>query len=385
MSDPDRVVVRCPSCSQKYRVSRASVGQRGRCKSCHAVFVIAAHEAVDDDTIMGWITDEDPSSQSVMGSTGMFEAGVGGRVASRANGGEAARTAAAETAGLGVRLKRIDGDGAHFEFPAAALELDALRNAFPRKCVGCGVRTGLHVHLIYWPERMTAHDASHWATRMAARAGKLDAFVHPATRDLLAQLPRTRHAAKPFTLPFPAFACEHCDVARHVITHVVTRGQEELCRLTLVFLPVAVSFFRNAGGRDTPEYRRLVDERNRRHDAWQALDAETRQRLTLWFQPEAGERFVAFFGDPELAACESGKAGLVLTTRRLVFKRYAAQRAYPLDQPGRVEVVEKGGRSMVHLYEEGQPPAAIALDHPTAEKLLSGLRKVNCQWTLGGR
>ena len=73
----EQVVVRCPQCAQKYRVPLASVGHHGHCKLCHTRFRIAAGPKIDDDTIFAWISEDDPSSGSVAGSTGIFSKPLG--------------------------------------------------------------------------------------------------------------------------------------------------------------------------------------------------------------------------------------------------------------------------------------------------------------------
>ncbi|MCH7812626.1 MAG: hypothetical protein IID40_01265 [Planctomycetes bacterium] len=55
-----RVVV-CPNCMQKYRVPAERMGSRAVCKTCGERFKIASPEPLDDDTVFGWITGDDPS------------------------------------------------------------------------------------------------------------------------------------------------------------------------------------------------------------------------------------------------------------------------------------------------------------------------------------
>ncbi len=147
---------------------------------------------------------------------------------------------------------------------------------------------------------------------------------------------------------------------------------------------MAVHFFRNTGGRDRPEYHQLIEARDNQHDAWRALNAELRQRLSKWFEPRAGERFVGYYPDAEFSASEAGIAGLVLTDRRLVYKKYAANREYPLADPGRLEVATAGPHATVRIFEEGQRPALAKLDADAGRDLPAALRTLRCDWTILG-
>lgn len=375
----EEVVVRCPSCSQKYRVPRASVGHHGRCKKCQTRFRIVDQADIDEDTVCAWITNENPSSASVMGSTGIFH---GSPEPQNMDSSEPARAAEGAAHGPMVKLIRVDSEGAHFEFPTAALAGETLRNAFPRKCVGCGTRSDLIVHLVYWRDRMSPHEALTWQARQDSPAGKLVAFSHANEPALLKQLPAARGLPLPFSLPFPLFSCEFCRPSREVRGRVASHEGREVCRLAITSLSIAVDFFRDNGGRHTVEYHRLIEERDQHVDAWRGLDGRIRHRIAQWFSPVEGEQFVGFFRDAEFAPLEAGASGMVLTNRRLIFKKYAACREYPLHTSGRIEIIPKGGQTTVHIYERGERPAVLRLEPTAAEDLAGNLRRLHCRWTV---
>lgn len=381
----EQVVVRCPSCAQKYRVPAASVGHRAHCKRCDTRFRIASAEQVDDDTIFAWITSEDPSSGSVMGSTGMFHPAESRPHDEPAPGDSPHRHAANAPGAVPVKLARIDTDGAHFEFPAGALVGDGLRNSFPRKCVGCGARTDLQVHLIYWRDRMPTSDAMSWQARQDTSMGRLIGFEHPSSERLLQELPHARSLPHPFNLPFPLFVCEHCRASREVRGRVMTQDDRDICQLALLSLAIAVDFFRDNGGRHTPEYHRLIEERDAHPDAWRALEGRVRQRIAQWFTPREDERFLGFFRDAEFSVLEAGGSGMVLTNRRLVYKKYAAFREYALESTGRIEITPRGGQAAIHIYDRGERPAIVKLEPPAAEDLAGQLRRLHCKWVVVSR
>ena len=56
---------------------------------------------------------------------------------------------------------------------------------------------------------------------------RLEALSTVSEGAFLKQLPRTRHTANLFSLPFPVFACPYCRVTREVQAHAVTRGGDK--------------------------------------------------------------------------------------------------------------------------------------------------------------
>ncbi len=370
----ESLVVRCPQCSQKYRVTLQSVGHRARCKRCGCLFSIMNEQPVDDDTICGWITDDDPGSASVMGSTGIFpESNL-----LDANGVEKH----ADNRPRVVRLRKINAQGAYFEFPAKFLADTRLRNSFSRRCVECGARGDLRIHLIHWPERLITEEGAGWNDRTDQAIGKLSDYRHPNDSRLLEQLPKTRHNVHPFNLPFPIFCCDFCQPSKSIQPHIIVRGSIPYCRLIISSLDTAERFFRHNGGRESEAYRHLVAERDKRKDEWLKLEPLVRSRISKWYVPKNGEHFVHYFRDCEYANLETGKAGLLLTDRRLVLKKYTACYDYPLDEDGRLELVWKGDKATVHIYERGCPPAILKLTRLVVDELVKYLQKLHCRWAV---
>jgi hypothetical protein len=375
----DQVVVRCPVCSLKYRIDPVHVGRRARCKQCQAVFRIESEQPLNDDTIVAWITNDDPSSQSVQGGTGIFDQTDAGQT----HAGEPVPGAEVEGAGEPrVRLRKLNSTGAVFEFSAAALRSDDVRNAMPRACVGCARREELHVHLVHWPEEMISDERDRWAELVDRPIGHLDRYKHGGDRDLLLELPESRHKREPYTRPFPVFACEACRVSKSLQTRVVSRPQGVVCRLLLRSLEAAVEFFRNNGGEGTTAFQRLVALSEHRRDAWHQLESSVRRRIASWYVPENAERFVLYVPPALLPIAEHGTAGLIVTTRRLVLKTRGEPRSFSLQERGRLELTKKDDNAIAHIYGASAPPTAFRLDWLDADTLIDAVKKLHAPWTL---
>jgi hypothetical protein len=378
----EQLVVHCLSCSQKYRVVPAAVGRKVRCAKCQAEFIISIDKPTDEDTILGWISEDSPLAQSAKAST----VPPGSQPSQTGHSEHISKHPVASAAPMPaeqvVHLAGVRDDGAHFEFPAAALAREDLRNSFPRKCVGCSVRTGLRVHLLYWPERMIGQDRARWKERVDTVVSDLEMLAGASDAGWLAKLPRARHVDMPFDLPFPLFGCGQCKVSKEVETHVTGKAPREICQLRIASLSVAVSFLRNNGGRGSHAYQRLIEERDRRHDPWRELDPQIRQGIAQWFAPQQGERFVRFFHDEEFSPLQANVAGAVLTDRRLLFKLHAECEGYPLRGDGRIEIMRKGSLAIAHIYLQGQRPAVLKLGLFQVDELLKNLKELHCRWSV---
>lgn len=365
----ESAVVRCPACMQKYRMAAHYLGRRARCRKCGALFVIDTDQPIDDDTIMGWITDEDPSSESVMGGTGIFHGPVGNDEVN-----------ADQVSNRLVRLRKINKHGAYFEFPDYALGNEQLRNSMPRKCVGCCVREDLQVHLIHWSERLFSDGRTHWKDLTDTTIGRLDEYVPDLRTSILHKLPQTKHTSDVFCLPFPVFACPRCTVSEHLEPHVLTKRRRYVCQIRLTNLSVAVSFFRNNGGRESWAYRVLSEERDKTRDAWEQLDPPVRNRIAQWYEPSNGEHFLRFFRDDDFAVSECGMSGLCLTDQRIICKKYTFCQDYPLEEDGRLELIWHGDKAVVHIFERGHKPGSVKLNRLAVDELTAYLKQLNCAW-----
>lgn len=246
----DNMVVECPSCSHKYRVSISAAGRRARCAKCNTSFVIPPPTSCDEDTILSWIAEAADASSAPKPVT--------------AQPAQPAKKAPLPITpnedGPRVQLLRIDSDGAHFEFPVASLSIEALRLSLPHHCVGCQARQPLNVHLLCWPDRMTG--SSRWDELQNTPLADWQELKRSANPQWLDELVPAWQSPPPFDLPFPFLVCPNCTAAAELQTAVTARDTIEWCIVTVRNLTTALEFYQNNGGRHNLEYYRLLEARD---------------------------------------------------------------------------------------------------------------------------
>jgi len=401
----EKLIVRCPSCNAAYRVPPEGVGRKARCPKCKTKFVVALSKDQSDELpLTGSVAEPEEDARSASGTfAGISPADSFVAKALRGEEPDQPVSAAGSTGakkapdtpqpmpeaepsepGARIILERIDEMGAYFEFATEQLRDANLRASFPRRCVACGCREPLNIHLVVFTDRLPARDAFRAKELEVRDFGQLgDYGGADGGADLIEQLPTLPHLPEPFNLPFPYFVCDRCSAIGEVNTHVLRHGRVEFCQINIANLRTASEVYSNNGGGGTDNYRKLLKAADQqRHDRWRGLPLTVRNRIRQWFQPRRGERFVDYFPDEDFSKSEAGLAGLVLTNRRLIYKKYAAQREYSIGVPGEVRLIGQGKLARVEVIEKGKRPAVVNLDASAAETLLDRLKAVNSRLTV---
>jgi predicted Zn finger-like uncharacterized protein len=376
----DTVVAVCPSCSQKYRVSQSKVGERARCRKCGQIFKLLEEPPIDDETIFGWVTEDDPGSNSVLGGTGIFGHSFNESTQVPAQNRWVHPPPPDRPR---VEFEQLANDGAYFVFPRDSLHDRALRCSFPHRCAQCLGREALELHYVIWVEKVPARDA--------ALINEADTREHRPLKKLFEQyelnwfnhLPPLPTMPPLYREPFPFAICPQCSVPGAVRGRVFEDGGEEWCRLIIAHPTIAVEFYRNNGGRGTPGYQKLlVASRQRRDNQWKSLAAGVRIRIGEWFTKRSEERFLGYFGDRDFDRTERGTAGIVLTDRRLVYKKYAALREYPLDQPGTLDIEASRVMATIEIIQDGQTASMLTTSPLAASSLARTLTGLHKHWDI---
>ena len=379
------IVVSCPNCAQKYRVPPDRIGLKAKCR-CGTRFTLSTDQPIDDETVFGWVMEEaDPASGSVMGSTGIVESPVAPQPprSSRPQQDHLSAPQVIDQTRLELRLERLDELGAHFEFPVSKLEEDTFRMSFPKQCVCCNGQRSLDAYLIVWVDRLRGDERQRLHDGHYREVGRLQEIVSYDKKNWYDDLPATSALPEPYSKPFPFYACSTCAVGDEVSTAVVNVGGQDICRLNIANLEVAAKFFRNNGGRKDPSFEKLVREyEKQKKDRWRSLPTAIRRHIQQWHEMNEGETFQAYFPDADFTPAEAGKAGLVLTDRRLTYHKYTSSREYDLAEAAKVFVQPDPETKLmnVRFVQKGKKDALAHLQPDLVAQLLEQIKTQGKHW-----
>lgn len=402
----EHVLVICPGCNLKFKVPVHLIGKRARCNDCQTIFVLEAPAEMLEDTVAEWLFDAavppkpmdsaPTASQAPAGKTAVQSPTAPGtprpqpvpvgKVAPANPAGAtkppAAPAVSAPSASKAlelVRLERIDEMGAYFEFPADRLPDSQLRSSMPRKCLGCGSNARLRVHLLVWTDRLPARDQLRVQDAENQSAGMLAQYEGQTVEEFLGRLPQVKALGMPYCLPFPYYVCPDCSTIGEILTHVLAHGQREYCQVMIANLEVAAEFLANNGGADSEDYQMVLESWQRqKEDPWRTLALGTRNRLSNWFEKHSGERFVEYFPDAEFSKAELGNAGIILTNRRAIYRKYSAKREFEMSKATNLRCTSSDTKWQMEISQTGTRPAVFQLSPQQADRFIKKCRGL---WT----
>ena len=378
----ENVQIVCPECGVAFGVSTFDIGKKGRCNHCGDVFVIqpgvqkeSPEHDINEDTVFDWLCQD-------------LGAGVGiaspsrGKAKSRATAksavaGKSAKGAAG-TQDQGdqlypVRLDHIDDMGAFFVFDSRLLNDTNFRYSFPRCCILCGDKKHLSVYLVFWSSKLGS------VARLPAEAGQsqvameLDNHAELQGAEFLDVLGQAQNVPEPYCLPFPYYICHNCSPVGAMITdvHRAINGSGERCEVGIHALEQAEQFAAAVCGEETEAVARIRRvRREQAGDLWLTLPIAVRNRIGQWFKAEEGEKVVAYIPDADFSRAEAGTAGVLVTDRRLVYRKSIAVIEMPRNQDITIQPVsDDGKRKKIKLLCPGCKPAALSLHQTSLDKL----------------
>ncbi len=389
-----KITLICPNCRSPLKVTTRHLGRKGRCPECRNVFLLRKKYLrpsgrINDDDVLTWLgpaspvdADDEPI-ESPARAPGATEA-TGGE-----NQGGPAEAKPPETpikptpakrpappqpvvqaeGRFNVAVDHVDAMGAFFRFDPRLLADDAFRCSFPQRCVLCGSKHDLSVYPVVWSCKLEKARKSDQPdqTPYVLKLADLDAAKG---RDLLARMREVKYVPEPYCLPFPYYVCSSCSPVGAVMTHVhqqypANRQEQlvEVCELGISSLAAAERFARRACGPETEAVARIRQARSEcLTDQWQALPLAVRNRINQWYQAQPDETFLGYVSDADFAKAEAGTAGIVVTDKRLVYRKSVAR--VELDRAGRISVEQapaRDGHTLLILRDaEGQEARMMA-------------------------
>ena len=366
--------VNCPFCAAVLRVPEKSLGKKGRCRACGKVFPVpfvvpTAEDTATDEDVIGWLGEAGapqsrPPVKSSVEATRVSPAGGPRRAPS-------ARPRPSHKS-FPVRLGHVDDMGAFFLFDPKLLYDQDFRCSFPVKCIVCGGRRHLSVHVVIWSSKLPGRGQLGMRTSYAHTVYELDKLGALRGRELLGRLDLVENLPEPYCLPFPYYVCHACSAVGAVVPDVRTSedGDGQVCELGISSLERAEEFADAVCGKDSRVHRQLHRARQQSDDdSWRGLPLAVRSRIKQWYRPQEGEHFVAYIPDADFAKTEAGTAGIVMTDRRLVYHKFAAQVVLPLTQEMTISRKKSGDRTRLEIASPGSKTAILAAGPAGTERL----------------
>jgi len=241
----------------------------------------------------------------------------------------------------------------------------------------------LEVHLVIWADKMPRQDTFHRKEIEQKALGRLDQMLRAHESRWLDRLEPLAVLPPPFCNPFPYFVCRNCDTEGEIMAHVTRRGADDYCRIGIANLQIAREFYYNNGGENTPAYQQLTDAgTQQRDDRWQRLAFPVRNRIATWFKLDRGERFLGYFSDTDFSRAETGSAGVVLTDRRLIFKKYGLQRVFDVHAGGRLIIEADKRNAVVRIRQDDAHDATLRSNPVAASHLARSLTNLKRPWQI---
>lgn len=435
-NDPDRFMqIHCPACGVRLTVPTMAAHRPARCPACHEIFRTPAPNEMLDETVVCWLdldavedarhredleeTDADRPPMEAARATGgeppTHESGPADASTAPPAEGVTTRTgqptadprppeppaaapprepvapadrpsprqppqAVGATTPNGPRLevRQIGAFGVQFAFTAHALDSLGFRASMPMRGILSGEEdpTKLRARPLPWVDKATGH-----MTEPGTLETTYEIRVRPrsTTREVVAHMATIDELPPPFNQPMPYYV-GHGDIGQASTINCQTASSPEgiRCEVTIPSMAYALEWLGRVNGVCGEDYAEL-ELRTRRYEsgAWLSIPTEVRHRLAVWFNFEGDERFLRYFNDADFAGKDAGLAGVIVTTRRLVWGKYHHHGSRPLHSAGVFALVPNGPFATLEHREGTTRRRLVRLRPADADGLAETLASVD--------
>ena len=271
-----------------------------------------------------------------------------------------------------LSVRQVCVTGVTLAFRETWLNHARFRLSFPRRCAFSGETQKLIARPMVF---INQHGSGDEEARNVEMKYEHQMTAASELETVAAAIDRIEGLAAPFDLPLLYFAtADYYDAA---LACVATRNADDwgFCEVTLPSAEVALEWIARVNGICDPGYADLAGAVDRLSAAaWNRLPAQTRSRITAWCRFNAGEDFLAYSRDATLTASDTGLAGLVLTSDRLISRRGRKTEAVRLDSLTHAAAVPTpGGFRLTVRTDAGQDIELSPMPRGEAPLLLDAL------------
>jgi len=374
--------VHCPACGTVLDVPAEYTHTHARCGKCHTRFLLPKREAVVENTIADWLIGEEEPEEAPARteSEPSLE-----EFAHRPDEEHSGRTSVLSAIRGDIRLVKLEKRSALFEFPTRRMRDMSFRCAMPRICLQCNSRAHLHAHVIIFTTQMV--DSATLESEHSAGALKLtEDEVHDLQgEELLARLPHLPNLPPPADLPMPYWLCDMCGTSGAISGQILGDPAKEDSRLRLLIrnLRGAAEFMAAAGGKDQPGYTKLAERIEATTEVpWDQVSLSVQHRLQQWFKPKGSEMFLAYVPDRDRVRTEDGMAGLMISTKRLIYQGKLRHRECGIAHPMEFQLAMGREAGRLRIKTPGWEISHLTLDRHGLQSLRRALTlgKFQASW-----
>jgi len=243
-------------------------------------------------------------------------------------------------------------DGVRLAFDARWLNHEVFRTSMPLRCAvsGSDKVDELYVRPMIFTRRHrgdgTVHDLE---SRYQARVSQ-----DRSPRTMVRTIGPLDGFAPPFNQPILYYVHERSR-SSSVLADVVSVDGRAACEIVIPNGRTAMQWLERVNGRCGPEYALLRTEVQKLGtDAWQRMPDQLRQRISVWCNFQARERFVLYLNDADFTSRDAGLAGIVVTNERLIYHKYRRSRSVSLNQDGVLHISTQGKIARLTLESYGR-------------------------------
>lgn len=222
-------------------------------------------------------------------------------------------------------VTRVTQSGVELTFDSRFLMHDGFRLSMPVACAFTGEtdRTKLQARPFAFLDQARGELRNAYDIE-SGREAKLS--QHQTGKEMLARMGVIEQLPEPFRYPFPYYVrIDHTSQSLKCTTSRKGDGPT-LAHVNIPEGHIALRWLRHVNGVCGREYELLTrDVAHLWQNEWTGQDEIVRRRLEAWANFQDGEKFRYYINDADMPKKDEGLAGVVLTDRRLIYKKLHRQ------------------------------------------------------------
>ncbi len=178
----------------------------------------------------------------------------------------------------------------------------------------------------------------------------------------------------PFNHAMPYYVSREHD--RHSITPHTRRREDggHTCEVHIGDLRTALQWLANVNGICGEEYALLeADIAELERDAWRTLPETIRRRIGVWCRFEPREQFAVYIPDADFTTSDAGLAGLVVTSRRMVYHKYHHSGHWRFGPQAMLHITKSDRFARLALEHDGERSKCCRIPLDEINRLISAL------------